>query len=386
MIPEGDVLSDVSGSQFEHCRLIDGYDGIWSQELKLIECGLNQGSIRTPFPFALRQLASLFGESEESDQEATSQVARFEIPGPESGPQISIGPGSTEHAVLVEVQSNRPPFLVRRRGLRHRPTIRFDGVRVRNHNEARNLLERLANAVLFQIDLSTDLAINLAQDGNDRTTHRRRPVPGELQTPSAPTYEYDREPMALYWYARTAFGIPLLQFLGYYQALEFFFPQYSQQEAQHAIRNIMKDPRFDISRDAEVARILSVVKTSGRGRGFGDERSQLQATLTTCLNEQELRNFLEEDTERAKFFVSSKAKRLAKQKVALNNPKADLRIDVANRIYEIRCRVVHTKAPGTEEQLILPFSKEARGMQYDLELIEYVVRQVLISSSRPLRF
>lgn len=58
---------------------------------------------------------------------------------------------------------------------------------------------------------------------------------------------------------------------------------------------------------------------------------------------------------------------------------------MSQRIYEIRCRIVHTKAGEHDVDLLLPFSAEARILAFDLELLEFIVRTALIAGSRPLR-
>jgi hypothetical protein len=94
---------------------------------------------------------------------------------------------------------------------------------------------------------------------------------------------------------------------------------------------------------------------------------------------------LEEDAER-RSFLSSKAKGLTEKKLPIANPDADLRNDVADRIYDIRCKIVHTKSDSRdgEVELLLPFSKEAEQLYHDISLLEFVARQVLIAASTPL--
>lgn len=145
----------------------------------------------------------------------------------------------------------------------------------------------------------------------------------------------------------------------------------------------MKDPTFRNDRDADIGRVLSIV--AGSGRGFGDEKSQLRATLNACLDPTALREFLNEEAERADFF-SAKQKGLTDHKIPLGAKDADLRIPVADLIYDIRCKIVHTKGESTdgEVELLLPFSKEAELLFHDIELMQYVARQVLIAASAPM--
>jgi hypothetical protein len=122
------------------------------------------------------------------------------------------------------------------------------------------------------------------------------------------------------------------------------------------------------------------------GQGYGDERSQLRATLHECVEPGALREFFKESAEREKFF-STKTEGLTDHKIPIRNADADLRNDVADRLYDIRCKIVHTKSGGRdgEMDLLLPFSKEAELLYGDIELIQFVAREVLVSASTTLR-
>ena len=124
--------------------------------------------------------------------------------------------------------------------------------------------------------------------------------------------------------------MPLLQFLAYYQSIEFYFPTYYQAEGRRKIRRILKDPTFRNDRDADVGRILTAIRTSGGS--FSDERAQLRATLNECIDAESLRAFLSDSEEKQSFF-SSKTKGLTNRNIPLANVAADLRNDVADRMY-----------------------------------------------------
>jgi hypothetical protein len=60
--------------------------------------------------------------------------------------------------------------------------------------------------------------------------------------------------------------MPLLQFLAYYQCLEFYFPIYSQTEAQRRVRAILKNPGFNPQRDTDVNELLATCSVPRRPR------------------------------------------------------------------------------------------------------------------------
>ena len=57
---------------------------------------------------------------------------------------------------------------------------------------------------------------------------------------------------------------------------------------------------------------------------------------------------------------------------------------MADRIYDIRNRVVHAKADHDELGLLLPFDPETRLLRHDVELVAFLAREVLSASARPL--
>jgi hypothetical protein len=263
-------------------------------------------------------------------------------------------------------------------------TLKIEGLNVSQHDQALQLLERLASSFFFQVDLTRDLPLGLMPDRRAQRRVARRYGNVEPTELEFRRNEYDGAPMALYWYARGAAGMPLLQYLAYYQAVEYYFPTYAQADARRRIRGVIRNPVFRVDRDADIGRILALMR--GAGSGFGDERSQLRATILECLDPTSLREFLTEDEERGEFF-SKKAEGLTDKKLPVRNIDADLRNDVADRIYDIRCKIVHTKGgPGDGEvELLLPFSPQAELLPHDIDLIKYVAREVLVAASSPLR-
>ena len=101
-----------------------------------------------------------------------------------------------------------------------------------------------------------------------------------------------------------------------------------------------------------------------------------------CIETDALPGFLSSDPERLDFY-SEKAKTNPYHKIPIATPTADLRGDVAERIYNIRCKIVHTKTDGRDNdlELLLPFSKEAEQLVFDIELAQYLAQQVLIAAS-----
>lgn len=376
-------IKTVEKSQFDKFKFIKSYEAIWSSDLNIIECQIQTDGIMQSPMMLKRRLDFLFGKNVNSDDydEDDLKPKNYEFPSPNEKIKIYLGESSLEFSIL---SSYRRQLFISSGRIRSRMTIRIEGIELSTHEQALQYLLKIGNSVLFQIDLATNAPIHLSLDRDMFKELRLRKTSKAAPSLKPPKFEYDHETMSLYWYARTAINMPLLQFLAFYQILEFYFPQYSYKEAQQKIKNLFKDPTFDINKDNDIAQVLNIIKVSSKGKSFGDERTQLKATIQSCIDNESLWDFFNETSDRKEFFdVQTKSKGLVKQKISFNSRDNDIRVDAANRIYEMRCRIVHTKDED-ELDLILPTSPEISLIKQDLELIEFVARKVLIAGGRQL--
>ena len=358
-------ITEFLAVPFERYTFVGGYEAICCYDEGSIEAlvrGVGQSNM-----FALRRnlLQDIEDESKDRGKGALKLIQ-------ESAEQpISLELGGRSHAFKV-INRGAP-------GTSSAIALKISGVGVSQHDRALDILEKLSHSLFFEIDLHTGIALSLVKDRR-RGRLRRAQRGDEVYSATFPTREYDSAPMSLYWYARSAVGMPLLQFLAYYQTLEFYFPTFAQAEAKHRVQSILKDPTFRVDKDADVGRLLASLQL--RGRGFGDERGQLRAVINACTDSDDLREFLKASEGRSAFF-STKQKGLTDRKLPLDRLDVDIRNEVSDLIYEIRCRVVHTKGDSADGdiELLLPFSKEADLLYPYVDLLHYVSTKVLISTS-----
>jgi len=263
--------------------------------------------------------------------------------------------------------------------------LKIEGIGITEHDKAVNLLEDLSNSLFMQIDFRFDSPLTIARDRfPSRRIFKARGRLDEDNQIVYPRVSYDKSPSSLYWYARSATSMPLLQFLAFYQCIEFFFPQFSRKETIGRIKNVLKDPTFDWNKDSDINVILNATLEGRRGLLL-EERKQLGATLRQCVDTTALRDFLNETEERKKYFGTD-YKKISDERISLSD-EAVMVEQTADRIYDLRCKIVHTKnLDGAEgDEMILPFSKEEDLLIDDVDLIRFLARKVLIASSIPLK-
>lgn len=278
----------------------------------------------------------------------------------QNGVSIEISPASAEFQILLE------------RGV----TIKVDGVATSSHDEALEALERYAAAMLFDLDVVYGVHVQLAKR---RRQNRRRRHERPDHPPKFPRNKYAGQALELYQYGRSAAGLPLLEYLAYYQSLEYFFPFFAKEQTVHSVRSQLLHPGFDPLNDAALNRLINLAAPAAR-TGMA-EREQLRATIRACMTEADVSDFVESLPEYTDHFCSKKQKIKGVGAFHLSGNQSDIRDQAADRIYAIRCRIVHSKQDGggNSQDVLLPSSAETESLQADVELIRLVAQRALIA-------
>lgn len=379
-----EYLDNALKIDFERYKFIAGYEAIWSKDFKIIEAEITNIDYTTG-RFFFNRLSRLMGKSEvNEDEENISEITEIKFPNI-GDLEISLSYSSKEFSFLSVGREKGSSV----RNIR-RITLKISNANLSTHEGAKDLLEKIANSIFFQIDLTFEIAILLQPKRKtifERRSKRQRKLMNieEGANFKEPKYEYDNEPMSLYWYAKESENMPIFQFLAFYQAIEFYFPIYSSLDAKQKIQSLIKDPRFNPNKDSDITKIISTIKLSSSGKSFGNEREQLKSTINACTDNNELIEFLKADEKRFNFYSENKGKKLSAKRISVKNDTADFVTEIMERIYEVRCRIVHTKSSDGTYEALLPYSSEVNELNFDIELIEFLSRKVLINSSRQLK-
>jgi hypothetical protein len=347
---------------FENFRFIEGYRAVLCRKRGIaegyIERAAGRGNLQNGLLRALGHRMVLPG----SDVEVPDPLIEVED---EHGLTATIGFPSKELATLLLHNQGQVAF-------------RLEGEQL-STGDARSIFEKVAEGLFFQLDSRVNLPIVLSRQ---RAFRGEGITSIEASSLSFPDSEFDPEPMSLYWYGRGARTMPLLQFLAFYQVMEFYFPMYAAAEARRRIKLIVGNPAFNPHDGRDIQRVLlaSAVGAGSRER----EQDQLRSTVRHCADPDWLRSYVLEHDE----FFGKRTKGLTDQVLRPAMGDEEMLDAVARRTYEIRCKIVHTKdsEPSKDQGLLLPFSKEAELLKLDIRLLQGLARQALVSASRPRGF
>jgi len=119
-------------------------------------------------------------------------------------------------------------------------------------------------------------------------------------------------------------------------------------------------------------------------RGWNTTSRPRSASL---LDPERLREFLADGRDRQRFYESDDSLAVSSVRLPVADGTANLRGAAANRIYEIRTRIVHAKSQHDDPlpEPLLPYDPEAALLKHDTRLARFLARSVLEASARLLR-
>lgn len=382
----------VTSSTAEHLNRTDFEDWIFLGEYAATldkKTGYIEALVRSyaaPVDAVLKQLTPPAGESPNDQSGVEAEAAAEEASGGDDQPlrvklpslsarlEAEIGPATHVLARLERGYAVRGgPFSLK---------IRAKGVT--RHEDALVLLKELSTALFFDLDVTHEVSLALAVSRTVTQIRRDREKAKAVHSraPRLPRTRYSPEAASLYTYGRSAAGMPLLEFLAYYQVMEFYFSVYSRQELMQRVRQELLDPRFDPNSDSDLARMLGML--GGSSKSFLAESEQLRATLRRCVDNEVLSAFIKESKE-MEDFLTGKQEIAGVKPLNFSNKEQRMVDQVADRIYQIRCRIVHSKEDGGPDgaQLLLPFGDEARKLTHYISLARFLAQKVLIAGAKP---
>ena len=276
-----------------------------------------------------------------------------------------------------------------KRGHRHMITngtsLKIENIECKTEEHAREILEKIANSLFYQIDLLYSFPISLAsrRESRDEILRKTRARAERISnvTELQLNYEYDKIPMSLYWFAQNNRNSPFFRFFALYQVLEYYLPIYAAENLKSRMRLLIKDPLFNINNDADVLRLAEIIKRNN-GDGLGDEREQLALTIKSVTDSESVMKYISDREHLTDYYKGRQATKVSDQKIRTND-KDGILGDLASRIYDIRCRIVHNKASESYKK-ILPLSPEESYLSHDIELLQFLARKAIVANSRPI--
>lgn len=227
--------------------------------------------------------------------------------------------------------------------------LELEGFEAADAEAAQKLLVDYGTSFLHQIARATGVSLRMWMSSYPTRRRSLRSRAGKIRFPRE---RYDSTPVELYAAANSSGRDPLERYLKYYQVLEFYMPR------------------------------AAAMYAAAQGRALGVEKDKLGAIVDLAITPAQLEGFF-----RGNDLLAGLADKKLIQDVPVLHadanscpvPGLDYRSDVVSRVYKIRCRIVHAKegVGHAHAELIKPYSREARDLRADLQLIRFVAERVI---------
>lgn len=233
--------------------------------------------------------------------------------------------------------------------------------------------DSLIRSLVYELDVRNGLIVGT--DTRDlprqaRVMARRRTQ--RMETIRYPRVKIDHETANLFNFASQATDNPPLAFLSYYQTLEYFIPTAVRQSAFKKIRRELQDPTFDQERDSCLLRIVATAEQLVAV----SESHQFRTLVREYVRPDRLQEFFALDWGH---YFSKRGPIQGVEHINLQNVSKDICDQVADRIYQIRNRIVHAKDDPRYEQtrVLLPRSQEAEALGPDVQLVRLLATEAI---------
>ncbi len=258
-------------------------------------------------------------------------------------------------------------------------TIKLAGSAGLDAAAAHALLEKTVTAMFFEIDLRYGYLYSLCSSGHSvGQVYVAYAEYGDVGTIPEARNTYSQPPVELYFLGRLQEN-SVQKYLSLYQAIEYFFPSVVEAETIQSVVRVLRNPRHGQGSEDQAREAVAAVRRSVSSNS--PERLQLQSTLSASLTADQLRTFIQSRPDRFDYFTAKNQALAGVQRLQLNPEAEDLVTQVARRVGILRNRIVHAKSSLSDEDVgpLWPNSDEAEKMEPDVELMEYLVQQLIIA-------
>lgn len=351
-------------------RSLERYDGFWNGAAGIVEVALRGMGSVAPLRYQLARLGGGNGTGR-LDLDRPSPVEFVD-----DSTEVSIRIGDSSGMIAALMGGRSAQMRGRVGDIRGPVTMRIGSVGVSTTAEADAIVERLVDSISFDLSLRTGITI-VAQRLESRERRRPARLPNR-GTPAFPKNSYPHGAVALYQSGLDRTNSPLIRYWAFYQVLEYFFPRFSQSEAVRQLARHLRSPSFDPHDDEDVLRAVEL--TVPVSKGSGSEEDQLKITLRAVVTPREVEEFINNNGLNEQ--LEDKKSELS-QKLVRASTGNDVLAQLGERIYDIRCKIVHSKSgslrgvgPG-----LLPGTYHDDLVRGELLMMEFLAQQALLATA-----
>jgi len=299
-------------------------------------------------------------------------VKRIHLSGTDLEPCVEISNASPLGMLLyggvadtgrARLASRRIPFLA---------TLKVAYRRAMDRERIGRSSEDTARSLIYELDVRNGIVMELDAPSAGLDIPLGRRLPEAYRRIRYPRTPVRYEVSVLFGFASQASNDPPQAFLSYYQALEYFIPTAIRQNAIKNVRRELRDPAFDEADDTSLLRIIKAAE----GPRTAAEPNQLRIVVNEYVRASRLEEFFDRDWGD---YFSHKGPIAGVAPINVRNANLSLPNQVADRVYQIRNRLVHAKDDPKfgDARVLLPRSTASNALTPDVLLVRLLATEAI---------
>jgi hypothetical protein len=193
---------------------------------------------------------------------------------------------------------------------------------------------------------------------------------------SLPTASFNSDIISFYQLGMTS-DIPILQFLAFYQVLEYFYVTVSDEQLYNKLSRQLKDPKFNTA-PYYLDRLIQEVLEHRR---ITDETEMLKNVLSKFIDEAELIKFIHAYEDYLGEKLYTKKRDVFGEEVEVKLAPGHVIGNVAKIIKAVRNALVHSSDFYGRNARHVPFSKSTEIVKREIPLVKFLAERIIIASA-----
>lgn len=262
------------------------------------------------------------------------------------------------------------------------PTIKVFNLDAPTRETALTTSQQMIEACLFELTYLKDMTFGLLQDWPQRrreSAFRMNSLHTGAELP-LPRAAFNPDLIQFYQLGAGT-EISILQFLAFYQVLEYHFVSVSDEALYARVRPQLNDPDFKQT-TPQLDRLIQTVLDHKR---TSDETEMLKRVLERYVDEVDLIDFIRQYEESIGEKLYTKRRSRFGQDAEIKTNAGHVFGNTAKIIKIVRNALVHSSDWHERSERHVPFSKESETVEKEVPLMRYLAERVIIRSASTLQ-
>ena len=254
-------------------------------------------------------------------------------------------------------------------------------IKIKSNKPVSNVVfQKLNDSLLFSLGYNLSIPLMEFRYFKDQYKPIERDLPSEI---SSPRRIYNKK-ILYYYHQGLSTQNPVLQYLSFYQIIENFYYDVSNEDLIKEVKNTITSPDFSYKKLKSIETVIIKVKN-----WKFKEKQAIKLVLEKFLKLDDLKDILITYDPNYYESIKSKGVEFAEAPKIIESKKTIDLSSLSNRIYKVRNSLIHSKEgelifDEKKKGIYIPFTGDEEELRREIPLIRFVAEQIIINSSKEL--